>query len=77
MLWSFGFNSVLGLLMAITMCFTLGDVDNILNSATGYPFIQVFYNVTQVSRRGRDRTADGHGPLLTTFSLPQAPRFSP
>lgn len=77
MLWSFGFNSVLGLLMAITMCFTLGDVDNILNSATGYPFIQVFYNVTQVSRRYTTRTADGHGLLLTTFSLPQAPRFSP
>ncbi|KAI5364589.1 Putative amino acid/polyamine transporter I [Septoria linicola] len=47
MLWSFGFNSVLGFLMAVTMCFTLGDVDSILNSPTGYPFIQVFYDVTQ------------------------------
>ncbi|CAK1358973.1 unnamed protein product [Cercospora beticola] len=47
MLWSFGFNSVLGFLMAVTMCFTLGDVDSILASKTGFPFIQVFYNVTQ------------------------------
>ncbi|PIB01044.1 Choline transport protein [Cercospora beticola] len=47
MLWSFGFNSVLGFLMAVTMCFTLGDVDSILASKTGFPFIQVFFNVTQ------------------------------
>ncbi|KAM3421995.1 hypothetical protein BST61_g2372 [Cercospora zeina] len=47
MLWSFGFNSVLGFLMAVTMCFALGDVDSILASDTGFPFIQVFYNVTQ------------------------------
>ncbi|PPJ50565.1 hypothetical protein CBER1_06298 [Cercospora berteroae] len=47
MLWSFGFNSVLGFIMAVTMCFTLGDVDSILASKTGFPFIEVFYNVTQ------------------------------
>jgi amino acid transporter len=32
--------------MLITICFTLGDVDNILASPTGYPFIQVFFNTT-------------------------------
>ncbi|KAK4495356.1 hypothetical protein PRZ48_013687 [Zasmidium cellare] len=47
MLWSAGFNACLGFIMAVTMCFVLGDVDSILNSATGYPFIQVFYNVTE------------------------------
>ena len=27
----------------ITVLFCLGDVDTVLDSATGYPFIQVFY----------------------------------
>ncbi|EED24126.1 GABA permease, putative [Talaromyces stipitatus ATCC 10500] len=39
-------NSVLGLVMLVTICFTLGDVDSILTSPTGYPFIQVFFNST-------------------------------
>lgn len=32
--------------MLVTLCFTLGNVDDILTSATGYPVIQIFYNVT-------------------------------
>src|SRR5271155_2741180 len=40
-------NGVLGFLMVITLCFTLGDVTNILATPTGYPFIQIFYNTTQ------------------------------
>ncbi|KAK4952394.1 hypothetical protein LTR10_009200 [Elasticomyces elasticus] len=32
--------------MAITMMFTLGDLDEIVQTSTGYPFIQVFYNTT-------------------------------
>ncbi|KAL2870823.1 putative GABA permease [Aspergillus lucknowensis] len=40
-------NAVLGFIMIITICFTLGDVDNILQSPTGFPFIQIFYNTTQ------------------------------
>lgn len=39
-------NSIMGFVMLITICFTLGDTNNILASATGYPFIQVFYNST-------------------------------
>ncbi|KAK4964239.1 hypothetical protein LTR28_003917 [Elasticomyces elasticus] len=46
MMWSFGFNATLGFLMAVTLCFTLGNVTDISASATGYPFIQIFYNVT-------------------------------
>ncbi|EAU39378.1 conserved hypothetical protein [Aspergillus terreus NIH2624] len=42
-----GVNGVLGFIMIITICFTLGDVNDILSTPTGYPFIQVFYNVTQ------------------------------
>ena len=40
-------NGTLGFLMVITLCFTLGDVTNILATPTGYPFIQIFYNATQ------------------------------
>jgi choline transport protein len=32
--------------MTITFCFCLGNLQDILASPTGYPFIQVFYNVT-------------------------------
>ncbi|KAK5743951.1 hypothetical protein LTR17_002289 [Elasticomyces elasticus] len=32
--------------MAVTMMFTLGDLDEIVQTPTGYPFIQVFYNTT-------------------------------
>ncbi|KAN0082207.1 Amino acid permease domain containing protein [Elaphomyces granulatus] len=39
-------NAVLGFIMLVTLCFTLGDVNNILASATGYPFIQIFFNTT-------------------------------
>ncbi len=33
--------------MAITMCYCLGDLNSVLETPTGYPFIQVFYNATQ------------------------------
>ena len=46
-MWSVLINGAMGLLMAITMCFCLGDLSELVDSPTGYPFIQVFYNVTQ------------------------------
>ncbi|OCK76744.1 putative GABA permease [Lepidopterella palustris CBS 459.81] len=46
MMWSVGLNAVLGFIMVLTLCYTLGDQASILASATGYPFIQVFFNVT-------------------------------
>jgi amino acid transporter len=46
MLSAFGFNAILGFVMAVTLSFTLGDVESILSSPTGYPFIQLFYNTT-------------------------------
>lgn len=39
-------NGCLGFVMLVTICFTLGDINNILASPTGYPFIQVFFNTT-------------------------------
>ena len=40
-------NSASGFLMLVTVCFTLGDIDEVLKTETGYPFIQVFYNATE------------------------------
>lgn len=46
-MWSVYLNGTLGFIMAITMCYCLGDLTSILETPTGYPFIQVFYNATQ------------------------------
>ncbi|WEW60245.1 hypothetical protein PRK78_005730 [Emydomyces testavorans] len=40
-------NGALGFVLILTLCFTLGDVKSILESPTGFPFIQVFYNTTK------------------------------
>ncbi|KAL8845907.1 MAG: hypothetical protein Q9221_008964 [Calogaya cf. arnoldii] len=46
-MWSVYLNGTMGFVMAITMCYCLGDVTEVLKTETGYPFIQVFYNATQ------------------------------
>jgi amino acid transporter len=46
MMTALGINALLGFVMLLTVCFTLGNVDEVLASPTGYPFIQVFYNIT-------------------------------
>jgi choline transport protein len=45
-MWAAGINGTMGFIMIITFCFCLGSVLDIVGSPTGYPFIQVFYNVT-------------------------------
>jgi choline transport protein len=44
-------NGCVGFVMMITTLFCLGDVTSVLETATGYPFIQIFYNAVQ-SRAG-------------------------
>ena len=44
MMWTIGPNAALGFLMAVTMVFTVGNIDKILKTPTGQPFIQIFYN---------------------------------
>ncbi|PSK46333.1 Choline transport protein [Elsinoe australis] len=44
--YSCAFNGLLGLIMAITLCFVIGDVDTVLATPTGFVFIQLFYNTT-------------------------------
>ena len=39
-------NGAMGFVMLCTFCMLVGDVDAILASPTGQPFIQVFYNAT-------------------------------
>ncbi|KXT12499.1 hypothetical protein AC579_7343 [Pseudocercospora musae] len=46
-MWTVGPNAVLGFLMAVTLCFTAGDPATLLETPTGQPFIQVFYNGTR------------------------------
>ncbi|MCJ1292409.1 hypothetical protein MMC34_003959 [Xylographa carneopallida] len=45
-IWSVVINGFAGLFMTITFCFTFGNAADILTSPTGFPFLQVFYNVT-------------------------------
>ncbi|KAI4227537.1 MAG: hypothetical protein LQ349_006694 [Xanthoria aureola] len=40
-------NGSLGFAMALAVLFCLGDPEQVLETATGFPFIQVFYNGTQ------------------------------
>jgi choline transport protein len=40
-------NGSLGLVMLVTFCFCLGDVESVLKTSTGQPHIQIMYNVTQ------------------------------
>ncbi|KIX04900.1 uncharacterized protein Z518_05771 [Rhinocladiella mackenziei CBS 650.93] len=46
-MWSVGVNATLGFIMAVTLIFTLGDVDSLSASVTRQPFIQLFYNGTR------------------------------
>ncbi len=46
-MWAAGMNGSMGFLMIITFAFTLGDVLDIIQTDTGYPFIQAFFNITK------------------------------
>ena len=46
MIWTTVINGALGLIMLITFCFTLGNIDAAIDTTTGYAFIEVFYNAT-------------------------------
>lgn len=50
--------------MNSTFCYTVGDVESVLATKTGYPFIQVFYNATK-SRAG----ATAMTSIMTLLSI--------
>ncbi|KAM5469156.1 hypothetical protein MauCBS54593_004508 [Microsporum audouinii] len=58
------FNGSLGIIMVITFCYTIGDVDSVLKTPTGYPFIQVFYNATMSKPGATAMTA-----IMTSLSI--------
>ncbi|KAF2128737.1 amino acid transporter [Dothidotthia symphoricarpi CBS 119687] len=47
MIWTACSNSILGILMLVTFCFCLGDIESVIMTPTGQPHIQVLYNVTK------------------------------
>ncbi|KAK0270606.1 hypothetical protein LTS00_016888 [Friedmanniomyces endolithicus] len=47
LLWSFIPNALMFLVMGVTYIFCIGDLDSVMNTAYGQPFIQVFFNATQ------------------------------
>jgi len=42
-------NGMVGFAMMLTVLFCLGNVDSVLDTATGYPFIQIFYSRFTIS----------------------------
>ncbi|KAL8919649.1 MAG: hypothetical protein Q9208_006681 [Pyrenodesmia sp. 3 TL-2023] len=46
-LWGAGLNGILGYLCIFTLCFTITDIPRLLESPTGFPFIQLFSDVTK------------------------------
>lgn len=45
-MWSVAPNAVLGLLVIVTLAFCSGDIEEVLATRTGEPFVQIFYNAT-------------------------------
>jgi amino acid transporter len=46
MIWTLILNGSTGLVMIVTLAFCVGDIDHVLESQTGFAFIQVFLNST-------------------------------
>ncbi|KAF2729568.1 GABA permease [Polyplosphaeria fusca] len=57
-------NGAMGLIMLITFCYTVGDLDAAINSPTGYPIIEVFYQAT-----GSKASATGLMVLLIVLNV--------
>ena len=50
-------NGVLAFGMILALLYSIGDVNQVLNTPTGYPFIQIFFNATQSTRATNAMTA--------------------
>lgn len=46
MVWTLILNGSTGFVMIVTYAFCLGNIDEVMNSTTGFAFIQVFLNST-------------------------------
>lgn len=45
-MWSVAPNAVLGLLVIVTLAFCSGNIEEVLQTRTGEPFVQIFYDAT-------------------------------
>jgi len=45
-MWSQYANASLGFIIIVTLIFTMGDLDEISTTTTGFPFLAVFFNAT-------------------------------
>ncbi|RMY25561.1 hypothetical protein D0867_00652 [Hortaea werneckii] len=45
-MWSVAPNACLGLLVILTLAFCSGNIEEVLQTRTGEPFVQIFYNAT-------------------------------
>ncbi|KAL8934992.1 MAG: hypothetical protein Q9211_004937 [Gyalolechia sp. 1 TL-2023] len=45
-LWGATLNGILGYLAVFTLCFTMTDIPALLDTGTGFPFLQLFYDIT-------------------------------
>ncbi|GAB7354742.1 hypothetical protein MBLNU459_g5153t1 [Dothideomycetes sp. NU459] len=46
MVWTMAVNGAMGFVMIVTFCMVAGNISTLLETPTGYTFIQLFYNVT-------------------------------
>lgn len=46
MMFSIAVNGILGFAITVAICFCLGDTETALDSATGFPFLEMFYRAT-------------------------------
>lgn len=46
MIWTLIINGSTGFVMIVTFAFCIGDIDQVMQTKTGFAFIQVFYNST-------------------------------
>lgn len=46
MVWTLVLNGFTGFVMIVTYAFCVGDIDQVLESKTGFAFVQVFLNAT-------------------------------
>ncbi|KAJ5640580.1 hypothetical protein N7528_000205 [Penicillium herquei] len=64
MLWTLILNGSTGFIMIVTFAYCVGDIDEVLATATGFPFIQVFLNAT-----GSVRAATGMTVIIMVMQF--------
>lgn len=64
MIWTLVLNGATGFVMIVTYAFCVGNIDEVLESQTGFPFIQVFLNST-----GSVKATTGMTVVITVMQL--------